>query len=305
MHNRVSLNENIMDLDAIAVFVKVVQAGSFSNAARLLGMPNTTVSAKVARLEKRLGVTLIQRTTRKLYVTPAGQDYFARCMRGLAEIETAESELSAVSGEPRGVLRLTVTGDVAHNLVPPIAARYVRTYPQVTLELVVTNRVVDLVGEGVDLAIRAAELKDSSLVARRLMPVVWGFWATRSYLSRRGTPRTPSDLESHEGLVFSRLPARTLRLVSERRHADVDLKGRIAADDLETLRAFVLQGDAIGALPEFLMREYMEQGDAVRVLPQWSWTAGALSFVYPNQPFVPAKVRAFIDVALQGGKQPA
>jgi len=294
-----------MDLDAIAVFVKVVQAGSFSKAARLLGMPNTTVSAKVARLEKRLGVTLIQRTTRKLYVTPAGQDYFARCMRGLAEIETAESELSAVTGEPRGVLKVTVTGEVAHNLVPPIAARYVRAYPRVTLELIVTNRVVDLVGEGVDLAIRAAELKDSSLVARRLMPVVWGFWATRSYLSRHGRPRTPSDLESHAGLVFSRLPAQTLRLVSQRRHADVNLKGRIVADDLETLRAFVLQGDAIGALPEFLMREHAERGAAVRVLPQWSWAAGALSFVYPNQPFVPAKVRAFIDMALETARRPA
>src|SRR3954469_16766789 len=110
---------SMIDLDAIAVFVKVVQAGSFTQAARLLGMPNTTVSAKVARLEKRLGVTLIQRTTRKLYVTPAGQDYFARCMRGLAEIETAETEVSLTTAEARGVLKITVTGEVAHSLLPP------------------------------------------------------------------------------------------------------------------------------------------------------------------------------------------
>src|SRR3954469_476208 len=110
---------SMIDLDAIAVFVKVVQAGSFTKAARLLGMPNTTVSAKVARLEKRLGVTLIQRTTRKLSITPAGQAYFERCARGLEEIEGAEAEVSLSAGEPRGLLRITAPGDVAMGMLPP------------------------------------------------------------------------------------------------------------------------------------------------------------------------------------------
>lgn len=286
-----------MDLDDIAVFVKVVQAGSFSKAARLLGMPNTTVSAKVARLEKRLGVTLIQRTTRKLHITPAGQAYFARCMRGLAEIETAEAEISSKTTEPRGVLRITVPGDVAHSVLPPIIARYVRMYPQVKVETIVANRVVDLVGEGVDLAIRATELKDSTLVARRFMSVDWAFWATRAYLSARGAPKTPADLAKHDAVIFSRLPT-LLRLTDSRQKIETPLTGRIIADDLETVRAFVLQGDGIGALPEFLAREYAAEGALVRVLPKWTWTAGALSFVYPSQPFVPANVRAFIDLAL-------
>src|SRR5688572_15347363 len=193
-----------MDLDDIAVFVKVVQAGSFSKAARLLGMPNTTVSAKVARLEKRLGVTLIQRTTRKLHITPAGQAYFARCMRGISEIETAEAEISSATAEPRGLLRLTVTGDVAHSLLPPIAAEYVRKYPRLKIEVIVANRVVDLVGEGVDLAIRAAELRDSTLVARRFLSFTVNLWASPEYLELRGTPRAPADLDSHDCLVFSR-----------------------------------------------------------------------------------------------------
>ena len=288
------MHNTSVDLDDIAVFVKVVQAGSFSQAARLLGMPNTTVSARVARLEKRLGVTLIQRTTRKLHVTPAGQAYFARCVRGLAEIETAEAEITSATAAPRGVLRITVTGDVAHSLLPPLAARFVRKYPEVKIELIVANRVVDLIAEGVDLAIRAAELKDSTLVARRFMQITWAFWASRAYLAERGTPETPSDLERHEGLIFSRLPMQMLR-VGE---SEISLQGRIVADDLETVRAFVLHGEGIGALPEFLARDYAADGTLVRVLPQWTWTAGALSFVYPGQPFVPANVRAFIDLAL-------
>lgn len=291
-----------MDLDAVAVFVRVVQAGSFSRAARLLGMPNTTVSAKVARLEKHLGVTLIQRTTRRLRVTPAGQSFFARCMRGLAEIETAEAELSSEAAEPRGTLRITVSGDVAHSLLPPIAAHYLRTYPQMRIEVLVTNRVVDLVGEGVDLAIRAAELRDSTLVARRFMPITAGLWASRTYLSRHGTPDTVEDLKNHACLVFSRAPGRALRLSDGRRMAEIPLDGRIVVDDLETVRAFVLQGEGIGPLPDLLARDHARDGSLVRVLPRWTWKAGALSFVYPRQPFVPAKVRAFIDLAIASAK---
>ena len=291
-----------MDLDDIAVFVKVVQAGSFSKAARLLDMPNTTVSAKVARLEKRLRVTLIRRTTRKLHVTSAGQAYFERCMRGLAEIETAEAELSSTSTEPLGVLRITVTGEVAHSLLPPIAKRYVETYPQVSIEMIVTNRVVDLVGEGVDLAIRAARLRDSTLVARKWLSFTGGLWASPGYLSRRGTPKTPRALESHEYLIFSRVARQALRLSDGRQKVDVSLQGRMVIDDLDTVLALARQGGGIAGLPDFLARQYADDGTLVRLLPQWSWMLGSLAFVYPSQPFLPAKVRAFIDLALAWSK---
>ena len=287
-----------MDLNAISVFVKVVQAGSFSQAARLLGMPNTTVSAKVARLEKRLGVTLIQRTTRKLHVTPQGRAYFARCVRGLEEIEAAESQMTSVAAEPRGLLRITAPGDVAHSVLPPIVSRYLRAYPRARIEAIVTNRVVDLVAEGVDLAIRAGELKDSTLVARTFMSFSGGLWASRAYLKKRGEPRAPSDLDRHEGLLFSRLPRQALRLTNGRKMVETPLKWRVGSDDLETLRAFVLQGDGIGTLPDFLVRDHLHEGTLVRVLPDWSWARSALSFVYPGQRFVPATVRAFIDLAL-------
>ena len=294
-----------MDLDDISVFVKVVQAGSFSQAARLLGMPNTTVSAKVARLEKHLGVTLIRRTTRRLHVTPAGEAYFARCVRGLAEIEAAESEITSSAVEPQGLLRITAPGDVAHILLPPLVERYLAAYPKTSVELIVANRVVDLIADGVDLAIRAAELKDSTLVARRFMPFIGGLWASPAYIKRRGMPKVPSDLENHDCALFSRFSKRSLRLSDGRTKIEVALTGRVAADDLETLRAFAMRGNGIAPLPDFLREEHSPERELVRVLPQWIWTRGALSFVYPSQPFVPANVRAFIDLALAWQKKSA
>ena len=283
-----------MDLDGIAIFVKVVQAGSFSGAARLLGVPNTTVSAKVARLEKRLGVTLIQRTTRKLHITPAGRAYFERCVRGLDEIENAEAEVSMAAAEPRGLLRITAPADVAQGMLPPIVSRFLARYPRTRVEVLVANRVVDLVAEGVHLGVRAAALRDSSLVARRIIPFSAGLWASRAYLQRKGVPKTPSELEKHSFLVFPRFSAQRLSLTDGSHKVEVEPASRLAVDDPSTLRNFLLQGDGIGMLPDFLARSTA----LVRVLPKWTWSSGALSFVYPGQRFVPANVRAFIDTAI-------
>ena len=291
-----------MDLDDIAVFVKVVEAGSFSGAARLLGMPNTTVSAKVARLEKRLGVTLIRRTTRKLHVTRAGQAYYERCRRGLSEIETAEAEITSAGTEPRGSLRISANAYIAHSVLPALVSDYTHRYPLVNVEVRVANGLVDLISEGIDLGIRAAELKDSSLVARRFLTFSFGLWASPRYLEAHGTPRSPADLERHEIVVFSRLPKSGIRMSDGRHSFETSGHGRISIDDPETLREFLLNGCGIGALPDILVREHLRTGRLVRVLPRWASSAGAVSFVYPSQPFVPAKVRAFIDLALAAEK---
>lgn len=283
-----------MELDGIAIFVKVVQAGSFSQAARLLGVPNTTVSAKVARLEKRLGVTLIQRTTRKLHITPAGRAYFERCAPALEAIENAEAQMTLAAPEPAGVLRITAPGDVAHGLLPPIVSRFLERYPRTKVEIVVANRVVDLVAEGVHLAIRAARLADSTFVARKFMPFSGGLWASAAYLKRKGTPGSPKDLAQHDGLLFARSLGQPPTLNDGRAKSALEFQARIAADDLETLRTFALRGRGIATLTDYLGRE----AGLVQVLPGWSWMAGALSFVYPGQRFVPANVRAFIDTAL-------
>ena len=288
-----------LSLDCIAVFVKVVHAGSFRQAARMLGMPNTTVSANVARLERRLGVTLIRRTTRKLHVTPAGQAYYARCVRGLAEIEAAEIEVSSAAAQPHGVLRIAASVSVAHNLLPPIVAEYVRTYTCSSIDVVVSNGAVDLLGQGVDLAVRAAEeLNDSTLVARRLVSTPGGLWASPAYLAARGAPELPGALENHSCLVYSSA-GRVLSLFDGDERVEVPIHGNLAADDQETLRAFAVQGAGIAPLYDFLAAPYAREGTLVRVLPRWRWFDGKLAFMYPSQPFVPANVRALIDLAVR------
>ena len=192
-----------MDLDEIEVFVKMVQTRSFTRAARELSMPNTTVSSKIARLEKLLGTTLLQRTTRKLHITSAGQAYFEHCVQGLDHIRAGEFELASKAREPDGVLRITAASDIAHTLLPPIITAFLNRNPKVGAELIITSRFVDLLSEGVDLAVRPGPLKDSSLVAQPFVSARAGLWATKYYLGNHPPLEHPRDLQHHRFLVLA------------------------------------------------------------------------------------------------------
>lgn len=285
-----------MELDSIAVFVKVVQAGSFSKAATLLGMPNTTVSSKVAQLEKHLGVTLIQRTTRKLHITQAGEAYFRGCAQALEEIRAAESEITQSQSTPRGVLRITAATDVGHTLLPPLVHLYTKKYPNVEVELIVTNRVVDLVGEGVDLGIRAGELEDSSLLSRKLISAEMVFMASPAYLKKNGTPTHPKHIHDHEFLQFSGHPD----VIPLNQNTKLKIRYRVKADDLETLKKMVLLGQGVSLLPRFLCEEELKAGKLVHILPQWRLSDGGyFTLVYPAQKFIPPSVQAFVSLATE------
>lgn len=286
-----------MDLDGIAIFVKVLQTGSFSQAAKLLGMPNSTVSAKVSALEKRLGVTLLQRTTRKLRATQAGEAYFQRSMRALEELQAAETELESGIAEPKGLLRLTAPVEVGHSLLPALVHAFLEKHPRMEVELIVTNRVLDLVVDGIDLAIRAGPLKDSSLVARRFDLGDSGLWASPDYLTQHAAPRHPRDLAQHNCLRFSRFKDDGVRLTHGRETLTIAVFGRLVADDFETLRSLAILGEGIAFLPSFLCSEETKEDKLTRVLPKWRGDKVSLSLVYPAQRFVPTKVRAFIAVA--------
>ena len=286
-----------MDLDGIAIFVKVLQTGSFSQAAKLLGMPNSTVSAKVSALEKRLGVTLLQRTTRKLRATQAGEAYFQRSMRALEELQAAETELESGIAEPKGLLRLTAPVEVGHSLLPALVHAFLEKHPRMEVELIVTNRVLDLVVDGIDLAIRAGPLKDSSLIARRFDLGDSGLWASPDYLTQHAAPRHPRDLAQHNCLRFSRFKDDGVRLTHGRETLTIAVFGRLVADDFETLRSLAILGEGIAFLPSFLCSEETKEDKLTRVLPKWRGDKVSLSLVYPAQRFVPTKVRAFIAVA--------
>jgi DNA-binding transcriptional LysR family regulator len=285
-----------VDFDAIAVFVKVVEVGSFSGAARLLNMPKTTVSAKIAALEKRLRVKLIQRTTRKLRVTEAGTKYFHHCANAVREMELGEAALQSTQSEPTGVLKVTAPVDIGHLVLPRITRAYLAKYPGTTVELLVSNRIVDLIGEGVDLAIRAGTLKDSSLIAKRFFDVDSNLWASPAYLKQFGNLKHPRDLAKAVFVGFKGF--NTLRLANGKSEVDVPMVGRIIADDLEATKALAVLGEGIVWLPDFLAADAVAAGTLVSVLPNWkSMTMGNIYFVYAGRQYASPKVQAFIQVA--------
>jgi len=290
-----------MTLDAIAAFVKVVEAGSFSAAARRLGMPKTTVSAKVAGLEKRLGVRLIQRTTRKLRMTQAGETYFQHCAIATREVELGEAALQSVKGKPHGVLKISAPVDLGRALLPRIVRSYTAKYPDVSVELIITNRVVDVVEEGIDLAVRwAGALKDSSLIARRFIETRSNLWASPKYMKELGYPTHPRDLMNAAFLAHPVLKAVTL--TNGKSEFELQLNGRVYSDDLEVIMALIVLGDGIAWLPDFLVADAVEAGKLVRVLSQWRpkkqqlWT---YHFVHACRRYAVPKVEGFIQTALE------
>jgi DNA-binding transcriptional LysR family regulator len=293
----------VNSLDGIDVFVKVVQAGSFSAAARVMGMPVTTVSGKVASLERRLGVTLIQRTTRRLKVTDAGNAYFRHCVLALEEMTAGEKEILAGRSEPEGLLRITAPADLGRSLLPGIVRSYLKTYPKTKVELLLTDRIVDLVGEGVDLALRVGRLKDSSLIARKFRSGDVFLWASPNYIAKRGLPRHPKELINH-AVIAHRAFGSSLKCVNGRQFLAAQFSPRIIIDDFEALKIFTISGDGIGPLSPLICEAEAASRKIIRVLPEWSVQIEsgqvAIHFVYPSQRYVSQKTHAFIELALAG-----
>lgn len=283
-----------MRIDEIGVFVRVFEAGSFAAAARAMGMPKATVSAKVAALEERLGVTLIQRTTRSLRPTPAGELYFERCRRGLAEIEAAELALAAEVDQPMGTLRLTAPAAMCEGMVPSLLGSFLERYPALKAEVVVTNRELDLVAEGIDLAFRIGPMRDSSYLSRLFVPGGGSFYASEGYIKRHGAPETLEELRSHPFVAIARGSLPMVRGVDA---VDIAIEPMVVCNDFHMVRAVIETGTAIGYLPD-VMASGRKAPRLRRILPDYH-KLGTINFVYPNQPFVPARVRHFIAHAFE------
>lgn len=290
-----------MNLEGIDVFVKVVQSGSFTKAALALKRPVTTVSDKVAQLEKRLGVTLIHRTTRQLKLTQVGESYYEKCLRALAEFEVAEQELQISKAEPQGRLRVTMSVDVGHSVMPTLAKRFLQKHPKVKLELMVTNRMVDLVGEGVDLGIRIGKLTDSTYRARKYMEATSSIWASPDFVKKFGMPQSPKQLEKMPAVSFTLQKNQSVEISRNKEKVKIQLQSRIQADDMETVKQLTLESIGVGFFPDFICEKEEKSGRLVRLLPEWVWGKVPLWFVYPEQKFVSPNIKAFIDLALQEG----
>ncbi len=287
------------DLNEVVVFVRVAQAGSFTQAAKQLSMPNSTVSARVSSLEKRLGTTLIQRTTRKLNLTQTGREYFKRCLQALHEIEGAEAEVTSAQTDPQGALRVTAPSAMGDTLLPEIVARFVDSYPKIDFELILSDRVIDLVAEGVDLAIRGGDLKDSSLVMKKLGISYFAPFASVAYLKKHGQPKHPKDLRDHRCLQFTPLGRERWEFTNGKNRVEVPMSGKCVVDDLDAIKALAMTGNGIALLPTFHCGFEAKHGKLARVLPDWHSRPNPVSFVYPAQPFVPPRLQAFIDMATE------
>lgn len=281
-----------MDLNELVVFSNVARHGSFTAAAAELHMPKSTVSRKVSELETRLGARLFQRTTRKLSLTDAGRLYYERSARIVEQVEEADRAIANLQETPRGSLR--VTAPLSFGLLGAPLAKFLQAYPEVGLELVCTDRVVDLIEEGFDVGIRAGRLKDSSLITRSLGSVRRFVVASPDYLKRRGRPRRPTDLAKHECMQFG--PSRgAWQLYAEGRKVEVRVSSRFAANDMDILHDAAVAGLGIALIPLFRCAGDLKKRRLERVLEKWSSDDTPIQAVYPSTRQLSPKVKAFVE----------
>lgn len=286
-----------MDLNEIVVFSRVVEAGSFTAAAQSLGLPKSTVSRKIAQLEERLDARLLQRTTRKLNLTEIGRAYYERCQRIVSEIAEAEQMVADLQAAPRGLLRLTAPVDFGSLYLGELIAEFLVANPEIQIELVLSDRVFDLVDERLDVGIRFGPLPDSSLVARRLGPVEGFLVASPGYLARRGAPTHPDQLKDHDMVTF--VPVKRLRswrLVGpDGVEAEVVPQSRLTSNGMFAVRAAVRADAGITMLVDFAVNRHLADGTLVRVLPGWKAFSGELFAVYPSTRNLSPKLRTFLE----------
>jgi len=290
----------------MASFVAVVEAGSFVGAADATGLSKAAVSRHVAELEQRLGARLLHRTTRRLSLTDDGQLFFTRAKEMLAAIDEAESEISSRSGEPSGLLRINapLTFGVLH--LAPLWGRFAQLYPKVSLDIELSDRVVDLVEEGYDLAVRITNLPNSQLVSRRLASTRMVACASPPYLALHGTPAHPDELAQHEVISYSYWAARNEwtftapddSLVTVRTHA------RIHANNGDTCRAAALDHQGIILQPDFLVADDLRRGDLVELLPTYRAMTLGIHAVYPSRKHLPIKTRRLVDFLVEAFTAP-
>ena len=289
------------DLAAMAVFARDVEEESFSAAARLLGLSKSAVSKQVARLEDRLGVRLLHRTTRRLSLTEEGATFFRGCQRALAEAEAAESAVTHLAAAPRGTLKVNapMSFGVAH--LSPLIPAFMARFPDLKVELELNDRLVDLVEEGFDVGVRITRLQDSSLIARRLAPSRNVICAAPDYLRARGSPEAPEALAGHDCLLYSyTTEGRVWRLRSAAGRRQVTVRGRLLANNGEALRDAALQGLGVARLPTFIVGDALRQGHLLRLLTDWSdERESGVYAVYPASRNLAPKVRVFVDFLVE------
>ncbi|HEX4423016.1 MAG TPA: LysR family transcriptional regulator [Kofleriaceae bacterium] len=286
-----------LNLDDLAVFVRVVDRGGFAGAARDLGVPTSTVSRAIERLEAGAGIRLLQRTTRHMKPTSEGRELYAAVAPAVSTLRAAARTLEPASRQPRGRLRVTAPLSLCTGFFDNVIVAFAERHPLVDLDFELANQHANLIDEGFDVAIRAtADLGDSSLVARKLGDLEHHLYASPQYLQRRGAPATCEELTRHPCIVFrAKELARTWALRGPGGAVSVAVRGRVGGDDWTFVRSMIVAGAGIGLLPHINASADEASGRIVRVLPEWHALGASLYVVYPSRKNIPARVTAFRD----------
>ncbi|WP_191601951.1 LysR family transcriptional regulator [Marinomonas algicola] len=285
---------------AIPVFVAVVENGSFSKAAEKLGTSKSAVSKRVSRLENTLGVKLLHRTTRKLSLTGAGEQYFHYALKALIAASEGIDTVTQLQGKPKGVLKVSSPMSFGRLHLAPLVADFLTHYPDITLNLVMDDKKVDLVEAGFDVAIRAGEMQDSSLIARRLASCRSVICASPFYLEKHGIPSTPAELKEHNCISFS-YGNNANEWVFH--HSDgiqkIKAEGNYQVNNSEALQKATLEGLGIAKIPTFVIGQDISKGHLVPLLEQYSLPMQTFYVVFPERRYLPAKVRVFLDFIIE------
>ena len=287
-------------LTSLMVFAQVVSNGGFSAAARRLDMSTTMVSSHVQALEDRLGVRLLNRTTRKVSLTEVGKVYFERATHILAELDEADRIAGALQSTPRGTLRLYMSSHITR-FIAPVVAEFLALYPEVTVEVAIGERMVDLIEEGIDLAIRTFLPPESSLIVRQLVGWRHVLCCAPDYLAAHRPPRQPSDLTKHNCLRYTFYPFEDgWRFTGpDGKTTAVRVSGNLLSGSGEVLRAAATKGQGIFLAPAFIIADDLENGRLVPVMPDYRPVELVMSAIYPHRHHLSAKVRGFIDLLAQ------
>jgi DNA-binding transcriptional LysR family regulator len=283
-------------MTSIATFVKIAEAGGFAAAARKLGVSPSTVTAQIQDLEDRLGVRLLNRSTRKVGLTDIGKAYFERCMHILADMDEADTAVQAMHSNPRGTLHLNVSISIPY-FVAPVIAEFTSLYPDVNLSMTMSDRMVDLVQEGIDLAITTLPIPNSNLIMKRIGSFRLLVCGSPDYFARHGVPREPNDLLNHNCLKYRFSPwGSEWRFKSPEGKRAIHVTGNMEANSVNALKLAAALGQGLIWMPDFLARDDIKSGKLTAVLTEFCCTELAINAVYPHRQHLATNVRSFLDL---------
>lgn len=285
-----------MDLNEVFIFIKVVEAGSFSGAAKLMGLPRSTVSRKVSQLEEALGIRLLQRTTRKLSLTHAGRDYFQQCRTAILGIQQANQLVQASQQAPTGMIRVAGLLAVQRGFLCDWFNEFLKLYPNISVEIQLSDDSVDIIEAGVDVAFRAGVLGDSSLVARRLMESKLVLCASPDYLINSAAITSIDNIKQHRAIFVGNSGQNARwQLESDKGKVMVPIKATVVANSMEFAINTCLAGNGIALLPDVMIHEHLESNKLQVVLGEYSAGSGGIYIVYPSRTHLSITVRTFVD----------